>query len=144
MKARISVLTIAVADLERSLAFYRDGLGLPTEGIVGREYEHGAVAFFRLAGGLMLAIWKQDDLAHDTGLPKAPLSPTAFSIGHNVSSRVEVDAVMTDAAKAGAEIVKTAQDTFYGGYAGYFRDPDGHLWEIVWNPAALPDDEAAF
>jgi catechol 2,3-dioxygenase-like lactoylglutathione lyase family enzyme len=140
MKPRISVLTIAVADLERSLAFYRDGLGLPTEGIVGREYEHGAVAFFRLAGGLMLAIWKQDDLAHDTGLPKAPLSPTAFSIGHNVSSREEVDAVMVEAAKAGAEIVKSAQDTFYGGYAGYFRDPDGHLWEIVWNPAALPDD----
>lgn len=141
MKPRISVLTVGVADLERSLAFYRDGLGLPTEGIVGREFEHGAVAFFTLAGGVKLALWAQDDIAHDTGLPKAPASPTAFTIGHNVLRRDEVDDVMDEAARAGAEIVKPAQDTFYAGYAGYFRDPDGHLWEVVWNPANLPDDE---
>lgn len=140
MKPRISVLTLGVADLERSLAFYRDGLGLPGEGIVGREFDHGAVAFFDLAGGVRLAIWSQDDLAHDTGLQKQPVSSTAVSIGHNVLDRDEVDTVMETARRAGAEIVKPAQETFYGGYAGYFRDPDGHLWEIVWNPAMLPAD----
>jgi catechol 2,3-dioxygenase-like lactoylglutathione lyase family enzyme len=140
MKPRISVLTIGVADLEQSLAFYRDGLGLPTDGIVGREFEHGAVAFFTLSGGLKLAIWAQNDIVHDTGLPKTAMSSTAFTIGHNVVSREEVDEVMKQAARAGAEIIKPAQDTFYGGYAGYFCDPDGHLWEIVWNPANLPSD----
>jgi catechol 2,3-dioxygenase-like lactoylglutathione lyase family enzyme len=137
VKPRISVITIGVADLERSLAFYRDGLGLPTQGIVGREFEHGAVAFFDLSGGLKLAIWTQDDIAHDTGLPKTPISPTSFTIGHNVSRREEVDEVMAEAAKAGAEVLKVAQDTFYGGYAGYFRDPNGHVWEVVWNPASI-------
>jgi catechol 2,3-dioxygenase-like lactoylglutathione lyase family enzyme len=141
MKPRISVLTIGVADLDSSLDFYRDGLGLPTEGILGREFEHGAVAFFTLSGGLKLAIWAQADIAYDTGLPKTPISPTSFTIGHNVIRREEVDDVMAQAASAGAEIVKPAQDTFYGGYAGYFRDPNGHLWEIVWNPANLPGDE---
>ena len=140
MKPRISVFTLGVADLERSLAFYREGLGLPTEGIVGREFEHGAVAFFELEGGAKLAIWAQDDLAHDSGLGKSPPSPTAFSIGHNVGSRDEVDAVMGQARRAGGEEVKPASDTFYGGYAGYFRDPDGHLWEVVWNPANIPDE----
>jgi catechol 2,3-dioxygenase-like lactoylglutathione lyase family enzyme len=140
MKARISVLTLGVADLERSLTFYRDGLGLPTEGIVGREYEHGAVAFFELAGELKLALWAQDDIAHDSGLAKGPSNPTAFTIGHNVAAREEVDAAMAQAKGAGAEIVKPAEATFYGGYAGYFRDPDGHLWEVVWNPANLPED----
>ena len=141
MKAWISVLTLGVADLERSLVFYRDGLGLPTEGIVGREFAHGAVAFFDLAGGLKLAIWAQDDIAHDTGLPKHPISATAVTIGHNVLSREAVDETMDAARRAGAEIVKAAQDTFYGGYAGYFSDPDGHLWEIVWNPQLLPVDD---
>jgi catechol 2,3-dioxygenase-like lactoylglutathione lyase family enzyme len=138
MKPRISVLTLGVADLEKSVAFYRDGLGLPTEGIVGREFEHGAVAFFDLSGGLKLAVWAQDDVAHDTGLPRAPVSPTSFTIGHNVADRKEVDEVMGQARRAGAEIVKSPQDTFYGGYAGYFRDPNGHVWEVVWNPAAIP------
>jgi uncharacterized glyoxalase superfamily protein PhnB len=143
MKPRISVLTIGVADLDRALTFYRDGLGLPTEGIVGRDFEHGAVAFFELAGGLKLAIWAQDDIAHDSGLSSQPISSTAFTIGHNVAAREEVDAAMEEAARAGAEIVKPAQDTFYGGYPGYFRDPDGHLWEIVWNPQNLPPDMPA-
>ena len=141
MKPRISVLTLGVADLERSLAFYRDGLGLPTQGIVGREFEHGAVAFFDLSGGVKLAIWAQDDLAHDTGLPRAPVSPTSFTIGHNVAGREEVDDVMDQARRAGAVIIKSPQDTFYGGYAGYFHDPDGHLWEVVWNPANIPVDD---
>jgi catechol 2,3-dioxygenase-like lactoylglutathione lyase family enzyme len=141
MKPRISVLTLGVADLEQSLAFYRDGLGLPTQGIIGREFEHGAVAFFDLSGGLKLAIWAQDDVAHDTGLAKTPISPTSFTIGHNVARREEVDEVIGQARLAGAEIVKPPQDTFYGGYAGYFRDPNGHLWEVVWNPAMIPAEE---
>lgn len=140
MKPRISVLTLAVSDLENALSFYRDGLGLPTEGIVGREFEHGAVAFFDLSDGLKLAIWAQDDLVHDTGLPKTPICTTAVSIGHNVLRREEVDDVMRKAMSAGAKVIKEPQDTFYGGYAGYFTDPDGHLWEIVWNPAMLPAD----
>jgi uncharacterized protein len=141
MRPRISVITIGVADLDRSLSFYRDGLGLPTEGIIGREFEHGAVAFFNLSGGLKLAIWSQDDVAHDTGLQKTPVSSTSFTIGHNVAHREEVDQVMALAANAGADVIKPAQDTFYGGYAGYFRDPDGHLWEVVWNPANIPTDD---
>jgi hypothetical protein len=141
MKPRISVLTLGVADLERSLSFYRDGLGLLTNGIIGQEFKHGAVVFFDLSGGVKLGLWAQDDIAHDTGLPKQPVSPTAFTIGHNVLERKEVDQTMALAERAGAEIVKTAQDTFYGGYAGYFRDPDGHLWEIVWNPDLLPQDD---
>jgi catechol 2,3-dioxygenase-like lactoylglutathione lyase family enzyme len=140
MKPRISVLTIGVADLERSVAFYRDGLGLPTEGIVGREFEHGAVAFFALSGGLKLALWLQDDVAYDTGLPKTPVSSTSFTIGHNVVRREDVNEVMDEASRAGADVVKPAEDTFYGGYAGYFRDPNGHLWEVVWNPATIPSD----
>jgi hypothetical protein len=140
MKPRISVLTLGVADLEQSLVFYRDGLGLPTDGIIGHEYEHGAVAFFELSGGVKLALWAQADLAHDTGLPKLPVSSTSFSIGHNVHSRKEVDEILDMAKRAGADIIKIAQDTFYGGYAGYFRDPNGHLWEIVWNPEMLPPE----
>lgn len=141
MKPRISVFTLGVSDLEKSLVFYRDGLGLPTEGIVGREFEHGAVAFFDLSGGLKLAIWAQDDISHDTGLPKEPVSSTAITIGHNVLYKSDVDKTIDAAKRAGAEIIKAPQDTFYGGYAGYFRDPDGHLWEIVWNPQMLPEHD---
>lgn len=134
MKPRITVITLGVDDLERSLAFYRDGLGLPTEGIIGKEFEHGAVAFFDLQSGLKLAIWPRDDIAHDTGIPKTARSATELTIGHNVGSVKEVDEVMAQAKRAGAKIIKSAGDTFWGGYAGYFQDPDGHLWEVVWNP----------
>jgi uncharacterized protein len=138
MKPRISVVTLGVDDLARSLAFYRDGLGFPTEGIVGEEFEHGAVAFFDLEGGLRLALWPRRDIAHDAGIAAGPPSPTELTLGHNVGSREEVGAVMERARKAGATIVKAAHDTFWGGYAGYFQDPDGHLWEAVWNPAWDP------
>ena len=134
MKPRITVITIGVDDLERALRFYRDGLGLATEGIVGTEFEHGAVAFFDLQAGVRLALWPRTSIAHDSGLPAAPPSATEFTLGHNVNSREEVDAVMAQAEKAGATIAKPAHETFWGGYAGYFRDPDGHLWEAVWNP----------
>ena len=139
MKPRVTVITVCVDDLERSLKFYRDGLGLETEGIIGNEFEHGAVAFFDLQPGLKLAIWLRNSLAHDSGLPLSAPSPTDLSLGHNVSSKSEVDAVMALAKSAGAVIVKAAQNTFWGGYAGYFQDPDQHLWEVVWNPQwALP------
>lgn len=140
MKPRVSFITLGVDDLERALAFYRDGLGLATEGIVGREFEHGAVVFIDLQPGLKLALWPRDSLAHDTGLSKAPSSPTELSLGHNVASATEVDTVMAQAARVGATIVKPAAKTFWGGYAGYFQDPDGHLWEVAWNPQFAVDD----
>ena len=127
-------------DLEQSLKFYRDGLGLPTKGIVGTEYEGGAVVFFNLKGGLTLALWPKKELAKDANITATPSSPAEFSIGHNVVSKEEVDEVMRQAEKAGAKITKPAQDTFWGGYAGYFQDLDGHLWEIAWNPH-LPVEE---
>jgi hypothetical protein len=135
MKPRITVLTIGVDDLERSLKFYRDGLGLETKGIAGAEFEYGAVAFFELEGNLRLAVWPRKSLAHDAGLPQGEPNATEFSIGHNVASKDEVDAVMGQARAAGAVIVKPARDTFWGGYAGIFQDPDHHLWEVAWNPA---------
>lgn len=140
MKPRITLLTLGVDDLGQSLRFYRDGLGFKTEGILGAQDEHGAVAFFDLQPGLKLALWPRKSIAHDTGLPLDPPSATEFTIGHNVSSKMEVDAVMALAEKAGAAIVKPAQDTFWGGYSGYFEDRDGHLWEVAWNPQwSVPD-----
>lgn len=135
MKPRITVITIGVDDLEKSLAFYRDGLGLVTQGIVGKEFEHGAVAFFDLQNGVKLALWPRSSVAHDSTVPLQSASATEFTIGHNVGSKKEVDAVMKQAKEACAKIVKPANDTFWGGYAGYFQDPDGHLWEVAWNPA---------
>lgn len=140
MKPRISVLTLGVDDLESALRFYRDGLGLKTEGIVGTEFEQGAVVFFDLQSGLKLALFRREDIAHDAGLPISARSATGFTIGHNVGSPQEVDDVMRQAAAAGAHIVKPAGKTFWGGYAGYFQDPDGHLWEAVFNPAFVPED----
>ena len=140
MKPRITVLTLGVDDLERSVAFYRDGLRFATEGIIGQQFEYGAVAFFDLQHGVKLALWPRESLAHDAGIPKSPRSPTELSLGHNVNSREEVDAVMRQAREAGATIVKPAGDTFWGGYAGYFQDPDGHLWEVAWNPQLRVDD----
>jgi uncharacterized protein len=139
MDARITLITLGVDDLERSLAFYRDGLGLASEGIVGTEFEHGAVAFFPLQHGVSLALWPRTSIAHDTGLSMDPPSATELTIGHNVASREEVDETMAQAEAAGATMVKRAADTFWGGYAGYFQDPDGHVWEVAWNPEMLPD-----
>lgn len=134
MKPRITVITLGVNDLEASLHFYRDGLGLATEGIVGKEFEHGAVVFIQLQAGLRLALWPRKSISHDTGVAVGPASATEMTIGHNVGSKAEVDEVMAQAGAAGAVIVKPAHDTFWGGYSGYFQDPDGHLWEVVWNP----------
>lgn len=135
MQNRVTLITLGVEDLERSLAFYRDGLGWSTKGIVGTEFEHGAVVFFDLQPGLQLALWRRADLAFDAGLPRGPSSATDSSLGHNVNSPGEVDAIVEQARRAGARIVKSPQRTFWGGYAGYFLDPDDHLLEVVWNPA---------
>ena len=124
MKPRITVITLGVDDLERSLRFYRDGLGLQTEGIIGKEFEYGAVVFIDLQPGLKLALWPRKSLAHDSGLAVKPPSATELSIGHNVASTAEVDAAMAQAKTAGATIVKPAQATFWGGYAGSFKDTD--------------------
>lgn len=134
MQPRITFITLGVDDLERAVAFYRDGLGLETKGIVGTEFENGAVAFFNVQPGLKLALWPRRSLAADCGLPVQPASATEFSLAHNVDSAPAVDALMQQAERAGARIVKPAQKTFYGGYAGYFQDPDGHLWEVAFNP----------
>lgn len=135
MKPRITLITLGVADLERSLRFYRDGLGLPTKGIVGTEFEHGAVVFFELQAQLKLALYPRRSLAHDAGLDLGSPAAVPCCLAHNVASQAEVDAVMQEAQAAGACIVKPGRTTFWGGYAGYFQDPDGHLWEVAWNPA---------
>ena len=141
MKPRISVITLGVDTLERALAFYRDGLGWPTKGIVGREFEHGAVVFFDLQPGLKLALFARASLAHDAGVAVGPASASEFVLSHNVVARGDVDLVIARARAAGARIPQPARDTFWGGYAGYFQDPDGHLWEVAWNPKwPLPED----
>jgi catechol 2,3-dioxygenase-like lactoylglutathione lyase family enzyme len=134
MKPKITVITLGVDDLEQSFKFYHEGLGLPSDGIIGKDFESGAVAFFDLQAGLKLALWSRKSLSIDTGLPLSKPSATELSLGHNVDSRAEVDALMEQVKHAGAVIVKPAQDTFWGGYSGYFQDPDQHLWEVVWNP----------
>lgn len=139
MKPRVTLITLGVDDLERAVRFYR-ALGLQSPGIVGTEFAFGAVAFFDLQPGLRLALWPRRSLAHDAGLPVTPPSPTDFTLAHNVTSREEVDAVMAQARAASATVVKPAHETFYGGYAGYFQDPDRHLWEVAWNPALLPEE----
>ncbi|WP_211450997.1 VOC family protein [Collimonas antrihumi] len=135
MNPRIKVITLAVGDLDKSLAFYRDGLGLPTQGIIGTEFEDGAVAFFNMNDDLILALYPRISLAKDAKIPVSPSSPSEFSIGHIVGSKKEVDTIMQQAERAGAHITDPAHDRFWGGYAGYFQDLDGHLWEIAWNPA---------
>jgi len=140
VKPRITLVSIGVDDLEKSLRFYRDGLGLATDGIVGEEFENGAVVFFELKSGLRLALWPRKSIAADSGLALGAKSATEFTLAHNVSSESEVNAVMEEAKKAGAVIVKPAQATVWGGYSGYFQDPDGHLWEVAWNPQWKAED----
>jgi catechol 2,3-dioxygenase-like lactoylglutathione lyase family enzyme len=140
MKPRITIITLGVDDLEKAVAFYRDGLGWSTPGIIGTEFEHGAVAFFDLHPGVKLALWPRESIAHDSGLTKGPRSPTEFTLAHNVNSAEEVDAAMALARSAGAKIIKGAAKTFYGGYAGYFADLDGHVWEVAWNPQIKVSD----
>jgi catechol 2,3-dioxygenase-like lactoylglutathione lyase family enzyme len=140
VQPRIHVITLAVSDLEGSLAFYRDGLGLPSPGVIGTEFagDHatpaGAVAMFQLHGGLILALYPRTELAKDASVALGPPKTGEFSIGHAVPSTAAVDAVLAQAQAAGATLTGPAHDRPWGIYSGYFRDPDGHLWEIMWNP----------
>jgi catechol 2,3-dioxygenase-like lactoylglutathione lyase family enzyme len=142
MEPRIHVITLAVADLERALAFYRDGLGLPTRGVVASEFEGdettpaGAIAMFDLEDGLILAVYPRTELAKDAGIAPAAPASGEFSIGHMVESTAEVDALLAQAEAAGATLTDRAHDRPWGIYSGYFHDPDGHLWEIIWRRPA--------
>ncbi len=128
MKPRISIITLGVSDIEKSVKFYRDGLRLPT------NYKEGeGIAFFQLQG-TWLALYPSDSLAEDALLPAERSPFGGFTLAHNVADKAEVDAVMAEALAAGATLLKPAADTFWGGYSGYFADPDGHPWEVAWNP----------
>jgi hypothetical protein len=127
MEPRISIITLGVSDMNRSVKFYRDGLGLPLPG--GSE----GIAFFELKG-TWLALYPHDALAEDATVPPEGSGFPGITLAHNVRSKAEVDAVLRQAEAAGARIVKPAQDVFWGGYSGYFADPDGYLWEVAWNP----------
>jgi uncharacterized glyoxalase superfamily protein PhnB len=135
MNQRINILTLGVNDLKAAMKFYRDGLGWKTKGIVATEYENGAIVVFDLENGMKLSLYERKNLAWDCTLALQPESATEFSLGYFVNSEKQVRALMEDAEKAGARIVKPTQKTFWGGYGGYFQDPDGHLWEIGYNPA---------
>lgn len=140
MKQRINLLTLGVSDLEKSMKFYRDGLGWQTKGIVGTEFENGAVVMFELAGDRMLCLYERKNLACDSKVKLQPESATEFSIGYFVNSNEEVNAIMKQAEAAGATITKPPQNAFWGGYHGYFQDVDGHLWEIGYNPSWKVDE----
>jgi len=140
VKPRIKVLTLGVDDLERSLAFYRNGMGLETKGITGQQFENGSVVFFYMNDDLILALWPTASLSKDAKVDATRTRLGAVSIGHIVKSKKEVDAVVEQARQAGAVVTDPPRDRFWGGYSGYFRDPDGHLWEIAWNPQfSVPD-----
>ena len=140
MESRVHVITLAVSDLERALAFYREGLGLDSAGVIATEYmgddknAAGAVAMFRLDGNLILALYPRAELAKDAGIPFEPPKSGEFSIGHVVASEQDVDALLAQAEAAGATLTGPPHDRPWGIYSGYFRDLDGHLWEIIWNP----------
>jgi hypothetical protein len=140
MEARVDVITLAVADLQRAIEFYRDGLGLQTRGVVGAEFSGddlspaGAIALFELGGGLILALYPRTELAKDANVALGAPQTGEFSIGHAVASRAAVDALLQTAQSAGATLTDQAHDRPWGIYSGYFRDLDGHLWEILWNP----------
>jgi hypothetical protein len=139
MKPRVTIFTTGVDDLERSLRFYREGLDLPTEGIVVAEFEYGAVVFIELQSGLRLALWPRKCIANDTGHLLQAKSATELTLGHNVNSKFEVDSLMMQAELASAVILKPAHDTFCG-YSGDFQDSVGHAWEVAWNPELSVQD----
>ena len=140
MKPRLNVITLAVNDLEKSLAFYRDGLGLPTKGIIATEFKGsetepaGAVVFFELQGDLIFALYPRKELAKDAKLPDSAASSLEFSLGYIVGSRKAVDKLIEKAQAAGGTVTDKPHDRAWGIYSGYFKDLDGHLWEVIWNP----------
>jgi catechol 2,3-dioxygenase-like lactoylglutathione lyase family enzyme len=146
MEPRANVITLAVDDLERALVFYRDGLGLQTNGVVASDLvDHktgaaGAIVIFKLESALILALYPRSELAKDAAVPAGPPQIGQFSLGQLVASRAEVDRILKEAAAAGA-VVTAPHDRPWGIYSGYFRDPDGHLWEIIWNPGQTSDSD---
>ena len=140
MRAKIFFITLAVEDLSRAVAFYRDGLGWPTEGIVGQQFHDevtgadGTIAIFTLDDGLLLTLYERTNLAKDASLPAGPPSSTEFSLGIPAQSRAEVDTLLAQAQDAGGTLTAPAHMRPFGVYSGYFTDPDGHLFEIAWNP----------
>lgn len=141
MQPGIHVITLGVDDLDRALSFYRDGLGLESEGIIATEFvgdeenAAGAIAMFHLHGGLILSLYPRTELAKDANVSLEPATSGGFSVGHAVATREEVDSVLRAAQAAGATLTGPARDRPWGIYSGYFQDPDGHLWEVLWNPA---------
>jgi catechol 2,3-dioxygenase-like lactoylglutathione lyase family enzyme len=139
LQAKIFFITLAVDDLDRSVAFYRDGLGWLTEGIAGQDFHDevtgadGTIAFFTLDGGLLLGLYERANLAKDAGLPSGPPSSTEFSLGIPAGSRAEVDELLGQVEAAGGTLTAPAHMRPFGVYSGYFTDPDGHLFEIAWN-----------
>jgi catechol 2,3-dioxygenase-like lactoylglutathione lyase family enzyme len=140
MRPSFKVLTLAVSDLDRSLRFYREGLGLPTEGVIGEEYEGGAVVFIHLKGGMILALWPTESLEKDAKVQATGNRLGAITIGHITISKEEVVSIIEAARKAGATVTAEPKDTFWGGFSGYFHDPDGHIWEIAWHPEWSPQE----
>ena len=128
MEPRISIVTLGVTDLPRSVQFYRDGLGLSLY-----DENTESIAFFRNSG-TWLALYPREALAADVGISADGSGFSGVTLAHNVRSKREVDELLKVAVEAGATLVKAAEDTFWGGYSGYFADPDNHLWEIAWNP----------
>lgn len=127
MKPHITIITLGVADLQRAIDFYQNGLGLP------RKDESKSIAFFEMTGTI-LALYPRDKLAEDLTISPEGTGFQGFTLAHNVASPEEVDLTLAEAVAAGAELVKTGQDAFWGGYSGYFKDPDGFYWEVAYNP----------
>lgn len=139
MNARIDVITLAVADFDRALAFYR-ALGFESEGVIATEFTGddaspaGAIAMFHLEGGQILSLYPRSELGKDAGIPTGPAQSGEFSLGRIVATRNDVDKLLAKAEAAGAPVTEV-HDRPWGIYSGYFRDPDGHLWEVIHNPS---------
>jgi catechol 2,3-dioxygenase-like lactoylglutathione lyase family enzyme len=143
VEPRIDVITLAVDDLERALRFYRDGLGLTSGRVVGTEWTDevtgaaGAIAIFEIDGGMLLSLYPRSELAKDAGIASAPARSGEFSLAQLVASRAEVNRLLAAAEAAGATVTPP-HDRPWGIYSGYFRDPDGHLWEVIHHPERMP------
>jgi uncharacterized protein len=145
MKPRINFITLAVQNLKRSIAFYQDGLGFQTGGIVGTEFHDeitgadGTISFIELQNGLMLGLYERVNLAKDAAIPLDKESSTEFSLGYAVKTKAQVDGLLKRAVDAGAILTKEPHERPWGIYSGYIKDPDGHLWEITYDPQSKGD-----